>query len=355
MIDIDEPGRVRAGEELDARAVDTFLKGAIPGLSGDPSIQQYRGGASNLTYLVRYPDRELVVRRPPFGTKAKSAHDMSREARFLKALKPAYRYVPTVVAFCDDPGVMGCDFYVMERIRGVILRRDIPEEMNLDAVATRRLCIDVLDRMIELHGLDVHALGLEPLGKGEGYVRRQVTGWSDRYRKAKTDDVGDFEKVMAWLAEKQPAKDVATCVIHNDFRFDNVVLTPTSPPEVIGVLDWEMATVGDPLMELGQTIAYWVETVDDPTFQMMRRQPTNAPGMLTRDEVIAYYAEKTGRRVDSFDFYLIFGLFRLAVIVQQIYYRFVLGQTRNLEFAGFGPITNYIEKRCERLIERSEL
>lgn len=352
---IDRPGSVRQGEEIDVAKVDAFVKAHLAELRGTPEIRQFAGGASNLTYLLRYPDRDLILRRPPFGHKAQSAHDMLREARIMTALKPAYRYVPKVIARCDDPTVMATDFYVMERINGIILRQDLPTGLNLGAEEIRQLCLNVVDRMIELHQVDYQAAGLASLGKGEGYVRRQVEGWIDRYRKAKTVDVGDFEPVMAWLQDKMPAQDVATCLIHNDFRFDNVVLDPANPFEVIGVLDWEMATLGDPLMDLGNTLAYWVQADDDALFQQVRRQPTHLPGMLTRQDVIEYYGSKTGYRVDNFDFYALYGLFRLAVIVQQIYYRYFHGQTRNPAFAGFGHISRYLEKRCLRLMAASKL
>lgn len=352
---IDQPGSVRKGEELDVAKVDAFIKAHLPGLTGTPEIRQFAGGASNLTYLLRYPDRDLILRRPPFGHKAKSAHDMLREARIMTALKPVYRYVPTVVATCNDLAVMEADFYVMERINGIILRQDLPEGLNLGVEDTRKLCLNVIDRMIELHRVDYRAAGLDSLGKGEGYVRRQIDGWIDRYRQARTDDVGDFETVMAWLKDKMPARDVAIRLIHNDFRFDNVALDPANPFAVIGVLDWEMATLGDPLMDLGNTLAYWVQADDDALFQQVRRQPTHLPGMLTRQEVIEYYGSKTGYRVDNFDFYALYGLFRLAVIVQQIYYRYFHGQTRNPAFANFGHISRYLEKRCQRLIAASKL
>jgi len=352
---LDQAGAVRRGEEIDAAKVDAFLKGIDASLVGAPEITQFPGGASNLTYLLRYPGRELVLRRPPFGHRAKGAHDMLREARVMTALKAVYPYVPTVVATSESPEVMDCSFYVMERIPGIIPRRDLPQGLNLGEADIGRLCRNVIDKLIELHQVDIKAAGLESLGKGEGYVRRQLEGWSDRCRKARVDGSGDFKTVMAWLAAKMPPNDVAIRVIHNDYRFDNVVLNPANPFEVVGVLDWEMATLGDPLMDLGNTLAYWVQPDDEPQFKAMRRQPTHLPGMFSRQEVIAYYGEKTGYRVDNFDFYLIFGLFRLAVIIQQIYYRYHHGQTRNPEFAEFGEVAKYLEQRCLRLIDQSRL
>ncbi|AIY43518.1 putative aminoglycoside phosphotransferase [Collimonas arenae] len=351
---IDQAGAVRSGEELDLAKIDVFLKGVDATLEGMPAATQFPGGASNLTYLLSYANRELILRRPPFGAKAKSAHDMLREAGIMTELKPVYPYVPAVIATCQDRAVMDSDFYVMERLRGIILRDKLPAGLTLSENDTRQLCLNVIDKMIALHQVDYQAAGLAHLGKGDGYVQRQIAGWSERYRKARTDDAVDFEDVMRWLEDKMPA-DVATCLIHNDFRFDNVVLDPDNPLKVIGVLDWEMATLGDPLMDLGNTLAYWVQADDEPQFKQMRRQPTNLPGMLTRKEVIAYYGEKTGYRTDHFDFYEIYGLFRLAVIVQQIYYRFHHGQTKNPQFAFFVHVTNYLEQRCKNLMAQSHI
>ncbi|MEO6920208.1 MAG: phosphotransferase family protein [Collimonas sp.] len=351
---IDQAGAVRSGEELDLAKIDVFLKGVDASLEGTPAVKQFPGGASNLTYLLSYTNRELILRRPPFGAKAKSAHDMLREANIMAELKPVYPYVPAVIATCQDRAVMDSDFFVMERLRGIILRDKLPAGLTLSESDTRQLCLNVIDKMIALHQVDYHAAGLAHLGKGDGYVQRQIAGWSERYRKARTDDAVDFEDVMRWLGDKMPA-DVATCLIHNDLRFDNVVLDPGNPLQVIGVLDWEMATLGDPLMDLGNTLAYWVQADDEPQFKQMRRQPTHLPGMLTRKEVIAYYGEKTGYRTDHFDFYEIYGLFRLAVIVQQIYYRFHHGQTKNPQFAFFVHVTNYLEQRCKNLIAQSTI
>ena len=345
---VDRAGGVRAGEELDVAKVDRFLKARIPGLEGAPEIGQFARGASNLTYLVRYPGRDLVLRRPPFGHKAKGAHDMGREARVMTALKPAYPVVPAVLAFGDDLSVMGCEFFVMERIAGIIARQDLPAGLGFDAAMTRKLCLNVVDKLVELHSID--PAGLMSLGKGEGYVERQVEGWSRRFREAATPDVSDFESVMAWLAGHRPEREVAIRVIHGDFRFDNVVLDPADPFKVIGVLDWEMATLGDPLMDLGNSLAYWVQADDDEYFRMTRRQPTNAPGMLTREEVIAHYASRTGLQVANFDFYAVFGLFRVAVIVQQIWRRYRDGATKDPQFAAFGPLVTYLDGRCRRLI-----
>jgi aminoglycoside phosphotransferase (APT) family kinase protein len=352
---LDEAGEVRDEDRLDAGNIDAFLKQHVSGLQGPPAIRQFPGGASNLTYLISYGERELVLRKPPAGVKAKSAHDMLREARVMAALKPHYRFVPTILASCDDHAVLGSDFYVMERLRGIVLRRDLPVGLRLDTAGVRQLCLDFIDRLVELHQVEVSRPDVAAIGKGEGYVERQVTGWSHRWRQALTQDTDPVEDVMAWLAEKQPAGETAICVIHNDYRFDNVVLDSAHPFDIIGVLDWEMSTLGDPMMDLGGSMAYWVQADDDPTFHTLRRQPSHVPGMLTRREVVAYYGERSGWSVDSFDFYEVFGLFRLMVILQQIYRRFVLGQTTNPRFADFGQAGAYLGRRCRSLIGGSSL
>jgi aminoglycoside phosphotransferase (APT) family kinase protein len=352
---IDHAGKVRAGEEVDLAKVSAYLRAQGLQLEGEPELQQFPGGASNLTYMLRYANKDVILRRPPFGHIAKSAHDVVREAVIMQKLRPVYPTVPQVYAICEDTEVIGAPFYAMERLVGVIPRQDLPPELGLDATKTRQLCLNVLDTLIDLHKLDPKAAGLDTLGKGEGYVARQVEGWSKRFRAARTDDVGDFESVMQWLAAKQPQSEVAISLIHNDFRFDNVVLDVNDPLKVIGVLDWEMATLGDPLMDLGSALAYWVQADDDMFMLGSRRQPTNAPGMLTRQEVINYYAERTGFNVDNFDFYTVYGLFRLAGIAQQIYKRFKEGNARNPVFATFGPFVNYLGQRCERIMAQSSL
>ena len=346
----DQTRPVREEDAFDAARVDAFLTQHIAGLEGTPTVTQFPGGASNLTYLLRYANRDLVLRRPPRGAKAKSAHDMLREARVMGAIKPSYQYVPAILASCDDAEVIGQDFYVMERLDGSILRRDLPPALGLDRDGVQRLCTGFIDRLLELHRIDTHQAGLSALGKGEGYIARQVSGWSERWRQAATDGYDPCEDILAWLDANQPAHDNASCVIHNDYRFDNVVLAADDPLRIIGVLDWEMATIGDPLMDLGGSLAYWVQADDDPVFQSFRRQPTHEAGMLTRREVIAYYGQRSGLHVSNFGYYEVFGLFRLMVIIQQIYRRFALGQTTNPQFAGFGDAARYMGQRCRRII-----
>lgn len=343
---------VRPGETLDAAAVTAWLAPRVPGLCGAPRVTQYTGGASNWTYRLEYEGHDLVLRRPPAGTKARSAHDMGREFRVQRALRPAYPYVPEMIAHCDDPAVIGCEFYVMRRVPGIVLRRRPPPGARLDPRTARALSEGLVDRLVELHAVDPKAVGLDTLGKGPGYARRQVEGWSARYERARTWNVPSFRRVVAWLEERVP-EDVAACVVHNDFRLDNAVLDPEDPARIVAILDWEMATVGDPLMDLGNALAYWVEAGDDPFARATRRQPTDLPGMLTRREVVERYCARTGLRPASFAFYEVQGLFRLAVIAQQIYYRYHHRETRNPAFRRFWAVAHYLEWRCRRVMRRS--
>jgi len=340
-------GAVRPGEELDAAAVDAWLKTQIADLQGTPVVTQYTGGASNWTYRLRYDSHDLVLRRAPAGTLAKSAHDMGREYRLQQALKPVFPYVPTMVAHCADESVIGVEFYVMERLDGIIPGKELGVELPPEL--TRTLCMNVLDTLIALHRVDIHAVGLEHLGKGAGHTRRQVEGWNQRYRNARTWNVPRGTKIMRWLEAHLPATET-TCMTHNDFRFDNVVLHPERPTRVIGVLDWELATLGNPLMDLGNALAYWVQADDDFLARKTRRQPTHLPGMLSRREVVSYYCAQMGFPLDHWTFYEVFGLFRLSVIAQQIYYRYTNGQTLNPAFKHFWILVNYLHWRCRKLM-----
>jgi aminoglycoside phosphotransferase (APT) family kinase protein len=285
------------------------------------------------------------------GNKAAGAHDMGREFRIQDGLTAVFPLVPAMVAYCDDESVIGSEFYVMQRVDGIIPRRDFPPEVQLDETTTRQLCTNALDVLIDLHRVDVDATPLAPMNKGNGYVERQISGWSTRLGNAHTPDIGDYEVVMSWLTANQPA-DVGNCMIHNDFRFDNLVLSRDDPSRPVAVLDWEMATVGDPLMDLGGTMAYWVQEDDEEFFRMFRRQPTNLPGMLSRAEVVDYYCAATGYSLTAqqWRFYEVYGLFRLGVIAQQIYYRYFHKQTTNEAYAIFGPAANHLETRCKAII-----
>ena len=353
MIDAARPPR--AGEELDARALAAWLAKNLPDVAGQTiDIQQFPGGHSNLTYLVTIGGRELVLRRPPVGSKVKSAHDMGREVRVLSRLAPAWSPAPRPIAECDDPSVIGSPFYVMERKRGVILRREPPAGLRIDAPTARRLSELLVDGLAELHAIDFAAIGLGDLGKPDGYVDRQVRGWTDRYAGSRTDEVPVVERVAAWLAAHMPASP-PPALIHNDFKYDNIVLDSVDLTRIVGVLDWEMATIGDPLMDLGTSLAYWVEAGDPPGMIAMRFGPTTLPGMMTRGEIAARYAERTGRPVDHIVFYYAFGLFKTAVVAQQIYWRWKQGLTRDPRFEPFLLAVGALCDQAAAAIDRGTL
>lgn len=352
---IDPSSQIRPGEELDASALDAYLKANLPDLEGAPRVSQFPGGASNLTYLLSYPARDLVIRRPPFGHKARTAHDMGREYRILSQLGSRFPYCPTALLYCTNEAVMGAPFYVMERIEGIILRADLPAELGMTPATTEALCKRFVDTLVELHQVDYDACGLGDLGKPAGYVQRQISGWCERYDKAMTADAPHWHETKQWLHDKMPADHPRSALVHNDFRFDNVILDPENPARIIGVLDWELTTLGDPLMDLGNSLAYWIEAVDPAALQSMRRQPSHAPGMLTRQQIVDYYAERANISIDNFDFYYTYGLFRLAGIVQQIYYRYFHGQTQDKRFASFIQMNTLLEHMSRQVIQRSAL
>jgi aminoglycoside phosphotransferase (APT) family kinase protein len=346
---IDQPKATRAEDALDINAVSAFVKSHYPNAHGALDIKQFPGGASNLTYQLNFDNVSLILRTSPKGTKAKGAHDMAREFRIMERLKPSYHYVPEMIALCSDESVIGREFYVMEKISGIIPRANLPKALTLSETEVNMLCRNVIDTLIELHKVDIQSTGLHELGKGIGYCQRQVDGWSERYKKAKTWNVPSCNYVIDYLKANVPQQE-KTCFIHNDFRFDNVVLDEHNPTKVIGVLDWEMATIGDPMMDLGNSLAYWVQADDDFVAKQTRRQPTHLKGMLTRKEVIQYYCDQMGFDAKDFTFYEVYGLFRLAVIMQQIYFRYHHKQTTNKAFKNFWLLVNYMNWRCKRLI-----
>ncbi len=328
---VDRARAVRQGEELDTTKLEAYLKEYIPGLEDSLVVEQFPRGYSNLTYLIRVGEREMVLRRPPFGANIKSAHDMGREYRILSHLIAAYPKVPRALVYCADPGVLGAPFYAMERVTGVILRAEPPAGLELAPGEMRAIADAFVDNVATIHAVDYHAVGLGDLGRPEGYVERQVTGWIGRYDKAKTDDIPALDRTARWLVEHKPGESGAS-LIHNDYKYDNVVLDPADLSNIRAVLDWEMATVGDPLMDLGTTLGYWVEPDDAPALRAMRFGCTTLPGNPTRAELVERYARATGRDVSDVVFYYVFGLYKIAVISQQIYARYAQGLTRDERF-----------------------
>jgi len=327
----DQAGMVRAGEELDLVRLQPFLLEHF-GNSGPVSVEQFPSGHSNLTYLVRVGTREVVLRRPPFGSKVRSAHDMAREYRVLSKLYTAYPVAPKALLYCDDLSILNAPFYVMEPIRGMILRLKPPARVPFSPETARRLSEAFLDNLARLHRLDYAAVGLSDLGRPQGYLERQVKGWIERYHNSKTHDLPEVERISTWLTERMPVSH-ETAFIHNDYKYDNVVLDPRDATKIVGVLDWEMCTLGDPLTDLGTALAYWTDPQDPEELQKICSAPTTLPGTLTRAQLVERYAAATGRDPGDMIFYLTFARFKVAVIIQQIYYRYAQGLTQDARFA----------------------
>ena len=304
----DQAGNVRPGEELELAVLEPYLRSRLPGATGALAVEQFPRGHSNLTYLVRFGQQEFVLRRPPFGNPVKSAHDMGREYRVLSKLCDVYEPAPRPLLFCDDADVIGDEFYVMERRIGIILRSDAPPvELASNPDRVRQLCEALVDNLVELHTLDYRAAGLADLGRPEGYIGRQVDGWSKRYLRAKTDELPEVKRLAQWLADNQPA-DGAPGLIHNDYKYDNLMLAEHDLSQVVAVLDWEMATVGDPLMDLGMTLAYWVEPGDPEMLRQTAFGPTMLEGSYTRRQIVDRYAKVAQRDLPEMLFYYCFGL-----------------------------------------------
>src|ERR1043165_5579173 len=355
MSTIDRSSSVRSGEELPIEALLEYLSAHQEGLTAPLIVEQFPAGFSNLTYLLRSGDRELVLRRPPVGAKVKTAHDMSREYRILSHLYPVYPKVPRPLLFCDDESILGAPFYVMERVTGIILRAKPPAEIDLSPALMRTLSEAFIENLAEIHEINYEAAGLGELGSPQGYVKRQVEGWTKRYYNARTDDVPSIERLAGWLHEHLPADSVKAALIHNDYKYDNIVLAPDDPGRVVAVLDWEMATIGDPLMDFGTSLGYWVEATDPEEWQRYGFGLTSVPGSFTRTELIEHYSRRTGRTIDDPVFYFAYGLLKIAVIVQQIYFRYQKGLTRDPRFAQLGALVKACGVLGWRAIERGRV
>jgi len=351
---IDKTAAVREGEELEVSSLKKYLKENMPGFSGGIEVEQFPSGHSNLTYMIRIDGKEYVLRRPPFGSKVKTAHDMGREFRVLSAIHGVYPPAPKPLLFCRDESVIGAKFYVMEKITGVIIRRELPEGLDFTPELASRLSRALIKNLVDIHSIDYRAVGLGDMGKPEGYLKRQVYGWSDRYFGSQTDDIPVVEQVITWLKENLP-ESPAPALVHNDYKYDNLVLDPDEVTKIIGVLDWEMATIGDPLADLGTALGYWVQNDDPPELRQNAFGPTHYPGSYTRKQLADLYQELTGTDVSNIHYYLCFALFKIAVIVQQIYYRFSKGLTRDERFGAMIDYVKLLSETAAELIERDHV
>ena len=351
---IDQAKKVRDGEALNEEALRSYLQNALGETSGDLKVQQFPSGFSNLTYLINFANTNYVLRRPPFGANIKSGHDMSREYKILSALEGNYGKAPKPILFCEDLGVLEAPFYLMERVEGTILRASTPKELMPSEAQFKSLSSNLVDTLVELHQLDYKAIGLGELGNPEGYVERQVVGWSKRYQKAKTQDHPEMEKTAAWLNANMP-QQTGVGLVHNDFKYDNLVLTPDDELNVKAVLDWEMTTIGDPLMDLGTTLGYWIHHTDPDILASNQLNLTTQLGNPTRGEVVEMYAKKSGIPIDNIVFYFVFGVFKIAVIVQQIYYRYSKGYTQDPRFKNLDKIVALYGLVAQQAIQKKKI
>lgn len=330
----DETRPIRTGEELDAERLRAFLSERFATHHSDLVIEQFPAGSSNLTYLIRTGEDEYVLRRSPFGNTVKTAHDMRREFDVLSKLSDVYAPAPKPLLFCGDESVIGSEFYLMDRRKGLIIRGRSPESLETWAALQRTVCRSFIQNLADLHKLDYKAAGLGGLGKPAGYNRRQVEGWSKRYFAAKTHELPELERVIVWLNDYIPPES-GSALIHNDYKFDNIMLDPNDLARVTAVLDWEMVTVGDPMMDLGTTLGYWMSPDAGEELLNMPFNPRVLMENVSRDDLIQMYAEASGRDVSNILFYYVFGTFKIAVIAQQIYARYANGFTRDPRFASF--------------------
>ena len=350
----DKPASIRSGEELDLAKLEPFLRTHFPGETESFHVAQFPSGHSNLTYSVQLGNRQMVLRRPPFGSKVKSAHDMGREFHVLSKLHDTYPPAPKVLFYCDDSSILGAPFYLMEPVSGIILRRDPPPGLLFTPATARRLCESFIDNLARLHSIAFEAIGLSDLGKPQGYLERQVRGWIERYNGSKTHDLPEVERISQWMQQNLPPSSGAT-LIHNDYKFDNIILAPEDVTKIIGVLDWEMCTLGDPLSDLATALAYWVEADDSDDLQNLRWGPTNYPGSMTRNELVERYAKTTGGDVSNIIFYIVFARFKVAVIVQQIYYRYNMGLTKDPRFALMPEVVSTLLRQSLRSAESGKI
>lgn len=322
---------VREGEQIDTQALAGYLRGRIEGVGSEVTVRQFPGGHSNLTYLLEAGGREYVLRRPPLGPVAPKAHDMAREYNVLRAVHPHFPQAPRAFLLCDDPSVIGAIFFIMERRRGLVLRREIPGPFAGDPDFGRRVSEAFVDCMAALHAVDIAQV---MLGKPAGFLQRQVSGWAERWQRAQTETLPQMDQLIRWLADRLPESPPPT-LVHNDYKLDNVMLDPVDPGRVEAVLDWEMTTAGDPLVDLGCVLCYWPEAGDPPARRDALSSITTLPGWLTRAQLVERYARTTGRDVSGLGYYEVFGIFKVAVVLQQIYFRYHRGQTRDERFRNF--------------------
>ncbi len=345
---------IRIGEELNSENLQKFLAEKLITEISDIEISQFPAGASNLTYLIKIGSEEYVLRRPPFGNKVKSAHDMSREFNVLSKLSKIYQPAPKPLFYCEDENIIGLEFYLMERRKGLIIRGKSPKELENSKKLQKEVCESFIENLVKLHLLDYKKAGLEHLGKPEGYTKRQVEGWTKRYFNSKTDEWKSLEKSIGWLNANIPEDETAS-LVHNDYKFDNIMLDPENLTEIVAVLDWEMTTIGSPLMDFGTTLGYWMSKEVGDEMLSMQFNPRVLMENISRQDLAEMYAEKSGRDLSNILYYYVFGTFKIAVIAQQIYYRFVKGFTIDKRFVNFNFFVATLGKIANNAIQKGKI
>lgn len=346
---------VRKGEELNEQSLISFLyqHQLINSTDSVIDISQFSTGFSNLTYLLKIENKELVLRRPPAGA-IKRGHDMGREFKVLSGLNKGFAKAPKAYVYTEDKAIIGASFYIMEKVDGIILSAKEAKKRAISPNEFPTIANSWLDTFVELHQLDYEELGLGDLGRPQGYVERQVTNWGKQYLKAATDDIPEAQKIMAWMQENQP-KEYNFSLIHNDYKYDNIVFENEEWKEVRAVLDWEMCTLGDPMMDLGTSIAYWFTNEDSDLILKGLPSPTAMAGNPKRSEIVELYAQKSGKAVDHLVFYYAYGLFKIAVIIQQIYYRYHKGYTTDPRFAQLNHATRLFCMMAWQAIQKNRI
>jgi aminoglycoside phosphotransferase (APT) family kinase protein len=347
---------IRPDENFDQERLAAYLSGRLPGTERALAVQQFGGGHANLTYLLRYGDMEYVLRRPPLGSVATTAHDMGREYRVLSVLYKAYPLAPRAYLYCEDTAVIGTPFFVMERRHGTVVRRAIPPEFGggRDAAQNRRISEVLIDALADLHDVDPAAAGLGDLGRPEGFLTRQVEGWVARYERARTKAQPVVTEVTAWLRDQLPASPPPT-LLHNDWRLDNMMLDCSDPGRVVAVFDWDMCTRGDPLADVGTLMASWVEQGEGLDRGAVGSMPSAVPGFLTRREAIERYCRRRGIDPTPVPYYLVFGLFKMGVVLQQLYHRYHLGQTLDQRFAPLEQVAEVLFEHAKARMHGGEV
>ncbi|MBM4265306.1 MAG: phosphotransferase family protein [Deltaproteobacteria bacterium] len=345
---LDASSEVRADERFDQAKLEAYLRARLPELEGPMEVRQFHGGHANLTYHVRFGELELVVRRPPLGPVAPKSHDMAREFRALSAIAPLLPFAPKPYLLCEDPDVIGATFFVMERRNGIVVRQNWPKALGDDPSLRRRMGESLIDALADLHSIDASRPEVGALGKPDGFVARQVSGWYGRWERAKTREMPEMDQLARWLTERIPEPQRVS-VLHNDYKLDNAMFAADASGRLVAVFDWDMTSLGDPLVDLGTLLGYWSETADVAP-RGTGGAVSELPGFPTRAEIAERYAARTGADLTHLPFFETFALFKTAVVLEQIYVRFVRGQTQDERFRALGDLVPILARTAQKLV-----